>query len=392
MTEYINIYKEELLTNVLPFWIKNSKDEVNGGYFTCLDREGKVFDTDKFIWLQNRQVWTFANFYSKIERNHDWLEMAVHGADFLEKYGRAPDGNWYFALSKEGKPLVKPYNIFSDCFAAMAFAALYRATDEKKYAGISKTTFFNILDRQHNPKGEYSKLIAENRQLKNFALPMILSNLSLELENILDPSLVNELTKGIVEDILGGFYSTEFGVILENVNSDGSFSDTFDGRLFNPGHNLEAIWFMLDIAERNDDQVLIQNLVSIALSVIKKGWDEQYQGIYYFLDLKGAPPQQLEWDQKLWWVHLEAMVCMIKAYRLTGNAACKEWFLRLHQYSWQHFRDPEFGEWFGYLNRRGEVLLNLKGGKWKGCFHVPRALYQIYNTLESIRREESLTL
>lgn len=44
-------------------------------------------------------------------------------------------------------------------------------------------------------------------------------------------------------------------------------------------------------------------------------------------------------------------------------------------YTWQHFPDSLSGlEWFGYLNRQGEILLPLKGGKWKGCFHLPRGL------------------
>ena len=44
-----NQYKDELLNNVLPFWLQNSQDKEFGGYFTCMDREGKVFDTDKFV-------------------------------------------------------------------------------------------------------------------------------------------------------------------------------------------------------------------------------------------------------------------------------------------------------------------------------------------------------
>ena len=73
---------------------------------------------------------------------------------------------------------------------------------------------------------------------------------------------------------------------------------------------------------------------------------------------------------------------MAKAWQLTGNETCRVWFERLHDYTFGHFSDPEYGEWFGYLNRRGEVLLPLKGGKWKGCFHVPRGLYQVYSTIE----------
>ena len=68
--------------------------------------------------------------------------------------------------------------------------------------------------------------------------------------------------------------------------------------------------------------------------------------------------------------------------RLTGNRKCLAWFEKLDQYMWSHFKDAEYPEWFGYLNRRGEVLLPLKGGKWKGCFHVPRGLYQLWRILQ----------
>ena len=60
---------------------------------------------------------------------------------------------------------------------------------------------------------------------------------------------------------------------------------------------------------------------------------------------------------------------------------------KVHNYTWEHFKDQEHSEWFGYLNRRGEVLLSLKGGKWKGCFHVPRGLYQCWKTLEAISQK-----
>ncbi len=47
-------YKNELLGNIVPFWLAKSQDKEYGGYFTCLDRKGNVFDTDKFMWLQGR--------------------------------------------------------------------------------------------------------------------------------------------------------------------------------------------------------------------------------------------------------------------------------------------------------------------------------------------------
>ncbi len=382
MNNYSELYKNELIQKVIPFWMNHSKDSEHGGFFTCLDREGNVFDTDKFMWLQGRQVWMFATLYNQLEAKPEYLAMAQHGADFMQKHGRDADGNWYFSLNQAGKPLVQPYNIFSDCFATMGFGALYTATGKEEYGDIAKKTFENILKRRDNTKGKYNKAYPGTRELKNFALPMILSNLSIEIEHLLDKTLVKDLIEDVVNDVMNVFYQPEHGIIFENVNLDGSFSDTFEGRLLNPGHTIEAMWFMMDLGVRMNDQALIDKSIDIAIKSIEYGWDKEFGGILYFLDFKGTPPQQLEWDQKLWWVHLEALVCMAKAWSLTGNEQAKHWFDKIHEYSWKHSRDEEFGEWFGYLNRRGEVLLNLKGGKWKGCFHVPRALFQVYKTLE----------
>jgi N-acylglucosamine 2-epimerase len=384
MNHYSTLYKQELLENVIPFWMKHSKDEKHGGFFTCLDQFGKVYDTDKFIWLQGRETWMFSMLYDKVEQRPEWLDMAVHGAEFLKKHGRDAEGNFYFSLTQSGQPLVQPYNIFSDCFAAMGFGALYKVKPEDEYADIARKTFQNILDRRENPKGKYSKAYPGTRNLRNFSLPMILSNLSLEMEHLLDKSLIESLSQEIIHEVMNVFYHEESGLILENVYQDGSFADCYEGRVINPGHIIEAMWFIMDLALRQGDKALVNKTIEIALNALDYGWDQEFGGLFYFKDIKGHPLQQLEWDQKLWWPHVEALVCMAKAYAATGDERCKKWFDKLHDYTWNSFRDEQYGEWFGYLNRRNEVLLPLKGGKWKGCFHIPRGLYQVYKTLENV--------
>lgn len=384
MKQYEQLYKNELLENIIPFWLKHSKDEEFGGFLTSLDRFGNVFDTDKMMWLQGREVWAFATMYNQVEKKQEWLDMAEHGASFMKKFGHDGDFNWYFSLDKTGAPLIQPYNIFSDCFATMAFGALYKADGKKEHAEIARKTFFNIVARRHNPKHKFNKAFPGTRNLKNFALPMILCNLALEMEHLLEKELVDQLIAEVIYEVMEVFYQEEHGVILENVFEDGSLSDSYDGRLLNPGHAIEAMWFIMDLGVRLNDQALTAKATQVALKMLEYGWDQKHGGIFYFMDLKGHPPQQLEWDQKLWWVHVEALVCMAKGYTLTGNQQCLDWFEKLHEYTWKHFKDNEYGEWFGYLNRQGEVLLPLKGGKWKGCFHMPRALYQIWKMLEKM--------
>lgn len=379
---YADQYKSELLDNIIPFWMNHSKDNDFGGYFTSLNRYGQVFDTDKFMWLQGREVWLFSMLYNKVEKNPQWLSMALHGAEFMKQYGRDQLGNWYFSLTREGKPLVQPYNIFSDCFAAMAFSELYKATGNDEFKQIALNTFNNITARQQNPKGIYNKAFPGTRPLKSFSLPMILCNLSLIMEEVLGTENVNQTIQPLIREVMDVFYHKDSGLILENVTPEGQFSDSYEGRLINPGHTNESMWFMMDLAVRNNDPALIDRCIEILLRSTEKGWDKQYGGIFYFLDIKGHPTQQLEWDQKLWWVHIETLISMAKAYRLTGNETCKSWFKTIHDYTWTHFKDPQYAEWFGYLNRQGNPLLELKGGKWKGCFHVPRGMYEIWKILE----------
>ena len=379
-------YMEELLYSVLPFWLDNSQDTKFGGYFSYLNRDGSVYDKDKFVWLQGREVWMFSMLYNKLMKNEEWLACARQGGEFLKKFGHDENMDFYFSLTREGKPIVQPYNIFSNTFACMAFAQLAEATQNDEYAELAKKIFNRILERQGNPKGSWNKAYPGTRPMKDFALPMIVCNMALEIENILDDKdLLNKTIERCEHEVMDVFYQPDLGVMVENVSSvDNSLVDCFEGRTVNPGHDLEALWFMENLGVRLDDKELIKKCVDISLSVIEYGWDKEFGGIYYFMDRKGYPQQQLEWDQKLWWVHIEAAIAMIKGYQLTGNQKCLDWFLKLHDYLWTRFKDKEYPEWFGYLNRRGEVLLPLKGGKWKGCFHVPRGLYQIGTILEGL--------
>ncbi len=377
-------YRSELLDKVIPFWLEKSQDMEFGGYFTCLDREGNVYDTDKFVWMQGREVWMFSKLYNEVEKKREWLDCAIQGAEFLKKYGHDGNLNWYFALDREGHPLVEPYNIFSYTFAVIAFGQLSIATGNKEYADIAKRTFDIVLSKVDNPKGKWNKAAPGARAMKTFDLPMILCNVALEIEQLLEPEFLQKTIDTCLHEVLDVFYRPELGLIVEALGKNGELVDSFDGRKMNPGHAIESTWFIMDLGKRLGRQDLIEKAVEIAIAEAEYGWDEKFGGIFYFMDRLGKPRHELEYDQKLWWVHLEALISFIKGYQLTGNPKCLEWFERIHEYTWSHFADSEHPEWYGYLNRQGEVLLPLKGGKWKGCFHVPRGLFNCWRILDEL--------
>ena len=273
-------YKSELLDRVMPFWMEKSIDTEFGGYFTCLERDGEVFDTDKFIWLQGREVWMLATLYNKVEKRQEWLDAAIQGAEFLKRYGHDGSLNWYFALDREGHPLVEPYNIFSYTFAVIAFGQLSIATGNAEYAEIAKKTFDIVLSKVDNPKGRWSKASPGARSLKSFALPMILCNVALEIEPLLEKDFLDKTIETCVHEVMDVFYRPELGLIVEHLGTDNQLVDCMDGRQLNPGHAIEAMWFIMDLGKRLGDQALIEKAVKIALAEVEYGWDKQYGGIF----------------------------------------------------------------------------------------------------------------
>jgi N-acylglucosamine 2-epimerase len=126
--------------------------------------------------------------------------------------------------------------------------------------------------------------------------------------------------------------------------------------------------------------------LKIALNIVEGtleyGWDEEYGGLYYFMDLGGKPTLQLESGMKLWWPHTEALYAFLLAHDTLGDKELGKRHKMIHDYCWKHFRDPKYGEWFGYLNREGKPTLMLKGGRFKCFFHTPRALLNSILLLE----------
>ena len=306
------------------------------------------------------------------------------GLDFIEKYCFDTDGRMFYEVTETGTPVRKRRYVFSETFAAIAMAQYAIASGDKSYAEKAVKLFKQILYYKNTP-GALEPKFREGFIAKGHSLCMILIDTAARIrEAIDDPILTQQINESIAE-LQHDFMKPEFKAILETVGPNGEFMDSIPGRTINPGHSLETAWFILEEAkQRNWDPQLKQMGLTILDWSWDWGWDKQYGGIFYFMDRLGNPPQQLEWDQKLWWVHIETLISLLKGYHLTGDQQCLDWFKKVHEYTWSHFKDTEYPEWYGYLNRRGEVLLPLKGGKWKGCFHVPRGLYQCWKVLSDI--------
>ena len=381
--KYIESYRKELYESVLPFWIEHSLDHEYGGYFNCLDADGTVYDTTKHMWLQCRQVWMLSRLYNELEKNPAWLEAARLGLDFIRRCGRTSQGRVYFSLTREGRPLFIQRKIFAECFYIIALDEFARASGEQSLQEEARELFDRVLAWRADPASLGRPVLEGQPAASSMAEPMMLLCVADQLSgggNYRAP--VPLMQKCLAEILL--HVQTDRKLVLENVAPDGGPLPGSLGRLMNPGHAIEAGWFVLEHLGRTGDRKAAATAISMIDWSFERGWDPECEGIYYFMDSQGLPPFQLEWTMKLWWPHCEALIGLLMAYRETSEPHYLEKFERVSAYAFKHFSDARHGEWFGYLDRQGRLTHTLKGGPYKGFFHVPRMLLMCMKLLEQM--------
>lgn len=368
-------FRRQLIDDVAPFWLRHGWDREHGGVLTCLERDGTVVDTDKSVWAQGRCAWMFSTLYNIVEKNPEWLDFAGSCVRFLQRHCFADSGKMYFQVTRDGKPLRMRRYVYSEAFAAIGLAAYAHATKDDPLAQQAR----ELLDRfwQWNTQPGFipPKTIQETRPTVGIGPYMIALNTAQCVRATVGHPGANKIIDACIESIRTLFVRPELEVVLEVCGPDGEIYDHFDGRTLNPGHAIEAAWFIMSEGVARDREDLVLLGIKMLDWMWKRGWDEDFGGLLYFIDLHGGSVQEYWHDMKFWWPHCEALIATSFAHRLTNDPLWEERADTVARWSWEHFADPEYGEWFGYLRRDGVPSNTLKGSLWKGPFHLPRALW-----------------
>jgi N-acylglucosamine 2-epimerase len=446
--------KLELYGNVLPFWLNYSFDEVNGGFFNNLAQYGEVFDSRKHLWLQGRQCFMFARIANthteeelstlfttytrkvaemKVEKTSTSqtkrVSKAIHtplpftrqslissarkGVQFLLDHAFQENGHVLFALDQSGQPALHQRKIFSATFLIMAFAEVSKACNEPVLFDRAKALFDDVLSWVKDPSALGKPGCSGSIPYQPLNVPMILLNVVNEMATCIPtghslltpPASLSDFYKDTVDwcasRILLHANASKGKGCLENILPDGTSDfSTPDGRLLNPGHSIEAGWFLLEHARKRNDSVLEKRAREIIDESFAVGWDTDFGngGFIYFRDIEGYDPTLLEKDSKLWWPMCEAMIAYAMAAETgiqtnnsepydTNNALQR--YKLISEWALSHFSDIKHGgEWFGYLDRDGRMSHSFKGGPYKGCFHVPRALLFVEQALTRVLQEK----
>lgn len=375
-------YRNELIDNIMPFWIKNGMDKINGGVYTCLNRDGSLMDTMKSVWFQGRFGYIAARAYNQIEKNPEWLEASKSCIDFILNHCIDTDGHMFFTVTEDGKPVQKRRYVFSETFAVIAMAEYALASGDMSYAQKALDLFKNIKKMLTTPGFLPAKT---HKKGMSHSITMILINTASVLQQVCDDPILQAQIDESIDAIEKYFMHPEFSALLESVGPDGEFVDSMDGRLINPGHCIETAWFILARAKKaNWDPRLTKIGVTIFDWAFEWGWDEQYGGIINFRDCKNLPVQDYSQDMKFWWPQCETLIASLYCYQATNDPKYLEIYQKMNEWTREHLVDKDYPEWYGYLHRDGSVAQPAKGNIFKGPFHIPRMMMEVHNLAKEI--------
>lgn len=380
-------YKKDLTENIMPFWMKYGLDRENGGVYTCVNRDGSLMDTTKSVWFQGRFAFICSFAYNNVEKNLEWLDAAKSTLEFIEKHCFDEQGHMYFSVTAEGKPLRKRRYVFSETFAAIAMSEYALATGDQHWAKRAIQVFEDTQRFLATPGFLPAKFEADVK-LQGHSIVMILINVGSCIRKVVDdPKLTQQIDESI-EKLKKYFIHPEFKCLLETVGENGEFIDTNMTRTINPGHCIETSWFIMEEAKlRGWDKPMFDMALQVFDWSWDWGWDKQYGGIINFCDCKNLPPQDYSQDMKFWWPQCETIIASLYAYLGTGDEKYLYRHERISEWTYAHFPDADYGEWYGYLHRDGTVAQPAKGNLYKGPFHIPRMMIKGYMLCQEILKK-----
>ncbi|WP_432797453.1 AGE family epimerase/isomerase [Poriferisphaera sp. WC338] len=381
---------DHLTNNILPFWHARTLDHKHGGYLHRFDREGNVTGTDKLVWCQARQAFLFASLHRQLKLDSKWLDFAEHGRKFLLEKCVNHEGRFYYLVDQAGNPIQKKISILTEVFIFMALAEIQLATGKVRDTEIMLNIYNRALETDQSgqcPESIHFTIPQGHR----WQVPsMLLTGIGTLAQQVFDPKKITPEVNAAADRMLYEFSNDQSQCFFEFIQLDGKLPTHPDCRILNPGHAIEASWFCLDWAYRNNDTTRAERAAQVIEWSYKLALDHQYGGLIAYCTPDGTRPPGPEimnisgehWDTKIWWVQAESMCGLLLAGLLTSRTHLTQEAINLWKYCQEHFIDQSHGEWFEYLHRHNTIMSAQKSSWVRCAFHIPRCLVKMILALD----------
>ena len=378
----------ELLGNILPFWLKNTVDEVNGGFYGAVTNDLQVQnDVPRSAILCARILWTYAAAY-RLFHEPAYRRMADHAYRYLaEVFWDKDFGGVYWSVDAAGRPVLDRKHSYAQAFAIYGLAEYHRATGDGPSLQLAQELFGLVeahsFDRAHGGyvegcSREWGALAdmrlsdKEPNCRKSMNTLLHLMEAYTNLRRVWEGDALKAQLRGLIPvftDHVIDPQTHHFHLFFDDAWTSLSPEVSY-------GHDIEGSWLLAEAAEVLGEAGLLAQCRTtaekMAQAVYQQGRDTDGSV------LPEAGPAGVTSFDRHWWVQAEAVVGFYNAYQLSGQAGFAEAAYQAWRYIEDHLVDREHGEWFKIVDRGGAPRLDQpKAGPWECPYHNSRMCFEM---------------
>ena len=385
LNELLDFHLGFLREDILPWWTQYALDRECGGLFSCIQDDGAVVSTDKYVWSQARGLWTFSGACNRIEARREWLEGADIVWKLLRDHGQTESGRWMFRTDRQGNEIEGPVSIQTDAFAIAGLVEYAQASATEEPLLMACRTADAVLDCLSRPGSYTTEPYPLPETMKANKVAMQFSLAFRELARATGNSRYAAASEKLTREVLEVYWRPEWKCVVEYRHLDDSEVAGPMGSYASPGHGYETGWYQLENLRGEDRPEWKETACQIIRHSLALGWDQVYGGLFLGTDARGGVPHFKNWETKIWWPATEAFCALLMAFEETGDVQFLEDYQKIHNWAFEHFTSPH-GEWTQRLSREGKPLNRVVALPVKDPFHLPRGIIYSIEALERIRQ------
>ena len=365
--------RRHLLEDVVGFWLRHSPDG-SGGFNHCLARDGQPTRPTRHLVTHARLIYSFAEAHRYASADvQAQLATRIHEATVYldERFRDGKQQGWFWSISAAGDPVEREKRAYGHTFVAYALSVAAEALADAELQSAAQEAYSflrdKFSDRRHG--GVHEQFTRDWRlgsDYKTLSTHLHVVEATLEQCRLLGDRGPQEDLVSLCETFLRRIYDAGLGCAGEKFATD--WSPTNEAPWV--GHNLEAAWFLLQIAGLLGRPTYGETAIRLIDWSLANGWDDALGAFHY----KSTASGRVADPAKSWWVETEGLVALLSAWRHTGEPRYFEHAKRLWEFCDAHLIDHQFGEWFSVLTPDGARTSDHKGSAWKGPYHVVQAL------------------
>jgi mannose 2-epimerase len=403
-----------LVNELLPFWTTRMRDEINGGYLTHFDKDGKdTGENEKSLIAQTRCLYTISSAHRAGYGGGQYVELAKHGADFLiDKMWDKEFGGFYWMMDRKGNVKIDQKIIYGHSFAIYALSEYTLATGDSRGIEYAEKVFDLIqkycsdtmyggywemfqrdwtLSGPGSQGGDRKTLDVHMHLMEAYTTLYECTGQDVHRRKLLEDIdlLVNRIIHPVYKTGIPQFFGDwtiapqiKFDIIWgwDRFSEDGQKGNATDNTCY--GHNAEFAHLLIHALQilKIDTETYSDLFRTIFEHTVNNGIDYEFGGVY----VEGPHSGGVYDKEKEFWQQAEVLIGLLDGVILFNEEKYWEAYNNVHRFVLDKVVNKEVGEWYPLLSRRGEPIWTHMGHSWKINYHTVRAMIQSIIRLDKI--------